>query len=210
MLDLGCGNGAQTILFKDSVRKLVGVDYVSIVKSETPVPSGALRFIQASGEALPVRDASIDLVTSFEVLEHVGNDQTTVAQVAGILKPGGYFLFSVPNKWWLFESHGASVPGLNGIPWNRVPFVGWFPSTIHERFARARTYTMSRAIRLAANAGLTVVKTGYITAPLDVLPEGRLRSGLRKTLFRSVTTNSPFLAVNLFVCCQKPTQLSGS
>jgi hypothetical protein len=41
-------------------------------------------------------DASLDLVTSNQVLEHVPNFQAALTEVLRVLRPGGAFIFSVP------------------------------------------------------------------------------------------------------------------
>lgn len=204
LLDLGCGNGAQTLYFAPEVRRLLGCDITPLQKTEGAAPVGSFDFLLADAGKLPIASGSIDLAVSFEVLEHLPDDLAAAKEVARILKPGGRFLFSVPNKWWIFESHGAAIPGFNWIPWNRVPFVGWLPRIIHESYARARIYTMARALKLCRQAGLEPVERGYITAPLDVLPDGLIRRFLRRLVFRNATTSNPFLAVNLFVLCRKP------
>ncbi len=203
MLDIGCGNGVQTVYFKDDVRRLVGLDMIPLQQTETPVDGAAFDFIRGGALELPFKSDLFDVVTSIEVLEHLPDDGQAVSEAARVLKPGGVFFLTVPNKWWLFESHGAMVPGLNWIPWNRVPFIGWLPRQIHERFARARTYTMKRAISLVKSHGLEPFSSGYITAPLDVLPDNALRRWLRRNVFNKDNTKNPFLAVNLFVVGRK-------
>ncbi len=203
LLDVGCGNGAQTILLAPLVKKIIGCDIISLSHSEQGDSSESFTFLRCDAGYIPLRSGSVSTATSFEVLEHVPDDRQVISEVARVLIRGGYFLFSVPNKWWIFESHGAHLSGFNWIPWNRVPFVGWLPRPIHERIAKARIYTMSRALRLAESANLQPISSGYITAPLDVLPPGRIRDALRRGLFQGDTTPMPFLAVNLYVCCRK-------
>jgi len=203
MLDLGCGNGAQTIYFCSTVKKVVGADVIPLSRAESSVGENIFDFVKTDAGSLPFSDKSFDLVTAFEVLEHFPSDSLAVGEVVRVLKPAGRFLLSVPNKWWIFESHGATVPGLNWLPWNRLPFVGWLPDFLHRKIARARIYTMRSALQLVEQQGLKVVAKGYITAPLDVLPEGIIRRFFRKTLFRGDKTNVPFFAVNLFILCQK-------
>jgi SAM-dependent methyltransferase len=207
LLDLGCGNGAQTVLFAASVKRVIGVDIISIKGAEQAVAPESFSFVRSDAGYLSLRDNFCDIATSFEVLEHVPDDGLAISEVARVLRPGGKFIFSLPNKWWIFESHGAHVQSLNWVPWNRVPFVSWLPSFIHTRIAKARIYTLKGALKLAQNAGLKPIAWGYITAPLDVLPEGALRRLLRATIFRKETTKVPFLAVNLYVCCRKPKTL---
>lgn len=203
LMDLGCGNGAQTLLLRDLSREVVGVDVVSIKEAEAGGEPDGFQFVQASAMDLPFAGGSFDGVVAFEVLEHVPDDGAVLREVHRVLKPRGRLLFTVPNKWWWFETHGAEVPGLGFVPWNRVPFWGWLPGAIHDRWARARNYTRRQAVRLADEAGFRVIGSGYVTAPLDVLPEGWVRRTLRATLFGAETTRVPFLAVNLFVAAVK-------
>jgi SAM-dependent methyltransferase len=203
LLDIGCGNGAQTVFFKDNVKRLIGLDVFSAYEAETSVERNCFEFVRGNALNLPFKTDSIDVVTAFEVLEHLPDDRQAVQEIARVLKPGGVFFFSVPNKWWLFESHGASVPGLSWIPWHRVPFFGWLPRPIHERLAKARTYTLGRARRLIDEFGFKPIADGFITAPLDVLGDSALKWLLKKLVFRRDTTRNPFLAVNLFVASQK-------
>ena len=203
MLDIGCGNGAQTVYFKSVSSHLVGLDLIPMDETAVKETPGEFDFVRGSGMKLPFDDGVFDIVTSFEVLEHLPDDGKAVAEAIRVLKIGGILFFTVPNKWWIFESHGAVIPGLNRIPWNRVPFFGWLPRGIHERFARARTYTMKRALELVRDRGLDIIGNGYITAPLDVLNDTVLRRVLRRTVFKSDKTRIPFLAVNLFVVVRK-------
>ncbi len=163
-----------------------------------------LRYIKGDLEFIPLRGGCCDLAVSFEVLEHTHDDVTVLKEMARVVKPGGGIFFSVPNKWWWFESHGAVVPGFDFIPWNRVPFVSWLPQRLHDKIAQARIYTMRRALKLVYDANLKPLHWGYITAPLDVLPNSLLRKFLKKTIFHSDITKIPFLAVNLFIYCIKP------
>src|SRR5690606_1113880 len=85
-----------------------------------------------------------DRIISFEVIEHLTSEDAVQFYYES-LKPGGLMAISVPNKWWIFETHGAKLPLL---PWNRVPFFSWLPTPIHEKWANARIYTRKRILRL--------------------------------------------------------------
>lgn len=63
-----------------------------------------------SGEitALPFDDDSFDLVTAFDVIEHVENDQQVFGELTRVLKPGGRLIFSVPLHsayWTTFDDY---------------------------------------------------------------------------------------------------------
>ena len=117
------------------------------------------------------------------------------------LKPGGVLAISVPNKWWIFETHGAYLPLLR---WNRVPFLSWLPQFIHRRIARARNYKKSDILYVLKQAGLEIVNAHYITAPMDRLRPPRLQQLARHWLFRASSTSVPFLAPSILVVARKP------
>ncbi len=58
--------------------------------------------------ALPFDDGSFDLVTAFDVIEHVEDDQLVFAELTRVLKPDGCLIISVPLHpalWTTFDDH---------------------------------------------------------------------------------------------------------
>jgi ubiquinone/menaquinone biosynthesis C-methylase UbiE/uncharacterized protein YbaR (Trm112 family) len=51
--------------------------------------------IIADGHYLPIKDNTFDMVTAFEVLEHLHEPWTAIKEINRVLKPGGYFVGSV-------------------------------------------------------------------------------------------------------------------
>ena len=135
-------------------------------------------------------------------IEHLRNEDS-VSAYYNVLKDGGLAAITVPNKWWIFETHGARLPLL---PWNRVPFFSWLPKPIHERYANARIYSIDRIVKLMEKNGFTVIDYCYITAPMDVLKEGPLKRFLVKNIFKGDSTKIPFLSTSVFVMAQKNTK----
>jgi SAM-dependent methyltransferase len=152
------------------------------------------------GGDLPIAADAIDCAAAFTVLEHVRDEARTLSELHRVVKPGGVLVVSVPNRWWIFETHGADLPLL---PWNRVPFVSWWPRRLHDRFARARIYAKRDIEKLVVAAGFTVAASRYLTAPLDVLRWRPLREALRRSLFGSDATRLPFLATEILVVARK-------
>jgi cyclopropane fatty-acyl-phospholipid synthase-like methyltransferase len=146
-------------------------------------------------------DERYDRIISFEVIEHL-RDERNVRRYLDRLGDEGLMAISVPNKWWIFETHGSRRLPL--LKWNRVPFLSWLPRPIHERVANARIYTKRRIVRLLEDAGFRVLEATYVTAPLDVLPAGRLKRLLTSTIFARDTTRIPFLARAILVVARRP------
>jgi 2-polyprenyl-3-methyl-5-hydroxy-6-metoxy-1,4-benzoquinol methylase len=181
----------------------MGLEYASVHAQEFE----ALRAEQgAENAAFGVWDImakpyepAADRLVSFEVIEHLPSDDG-VANYAKSLKVGGIAAISVPNKWWIFETHGAKLPLL---PWNRVPFFSWLPRPLHERWAHARIYTKKQICTLLEQHGFEIEKVEYIMAPMDVIKWGPLQRFLRRWVFNSHTTKIPFKAVSILVFCKR-------
>jgi 2-polyprenyl-3-methyl-5-hydroxy-6-metoxy-1,4-benzoquinol methylase len=203
LLDIGCGNGASIFLLAPEMKFCLGVEIETThlpefnkYKEEHHITNCDCVIRDIEKEKL---DKQFDRIISFEVIEHLKDDKN-VSNYYDMLNPGGLMAITVPNKWWVFETHGAKLPLL---PWNRVPFFSWLPRPIHERFANARIYTMGRIIKLLTDAGFEILDKAYITAPMDVLKEGKLKRWLLKNVFRTDTTKNPMLSTSIFVVARK-------
>jgi SAM-dependent methyltransferase len=98
VLDVGCGNGGFLHGLPDSYWK-VGLDV-----SDASLRRLADRGVQGSIEALPFTGGAFDLVTCFEVLEHLPQDvyARAVPELERLSRK--YIIVSVPNKEVLAES----------------------------------------------------------------------------------------------------------
>lgn len=98
VLDLGCGTRPFDVDILGYANKYVGVDWGNTLH-------GLRADIVADlNEPLPIPDASFDHVVSFEVLEHLREPQTMLAEAFRILKPGGTITVSTPFMWWVHEA----------------------------------------------------------------------------------------------------------
>ncbi|MFT4644483.1 MAG: 2-polyprenyl-3-methyl-5-hydroxy-6-metoxy-1,4-benzoquinol methylase [Planctomycetota bacterium] len=204
LIDIGCGNGATLFGINNDFKELKGVDINATHQSvfenyakENLVTNCSFEVLNIEKENYPKQ---YDRLTSFEVIEHL-DDDNNVKKYLELLKDDGIAIFSVPNKWWIFETHGANLPLL---PWNRVPFFSWLPTFIHERFANARIYTKKRFINLLERNGYEILEVKYMTAPMDVLKKDTwFKRFLTGYIFKNKETTNPFLAVSIYVKAKK-------
>lgn len=100
VLDAGCGVGyGSALLAEAGAEDVVGVDVAAAVvdaarKDERP----GLSFARADVGHLPFADGSFDLITCFELIEHVEDAAAVLGELARVLAPGGVLAISSPNR----------------------------------------------------------------------------------------------------------------
>ena len=112
VLDLGCGAGYGTAELAGRARSATGIDLapeaVNHASAAYPLPN--ISFVPASVTAVPFRDGTFDLITAFEVIEHLDNWRALLSEGRRLLHPHGVFLVSTPNKEYYTDSRGSSGP----------------------------------------------------------------------------------------------------
>jgi 2-polyprenyl-3-methyl-5-hydroxy-6-metoxy-1,4-benzoquinol methylase len=95
LLDLGAGAGiVPQMNFKGRCARVCGVDPDERVRVNPHLDEGRVGF----GESIPWPDASFDVVTADNVLEHLDQPEVVLREVARVLAPGGLFLAKTPNR----------------------------------------------------------------------------------------------------------------
>jgi SAM-dependent methyltransferase len=103
-LELGIGDGAPfaSVLARSSGREVVAADahagYLAAAREAHP----SLRLVRVEGGGrLPFHDAAFATAGLLDVLEHVEDEATTVAELARVVRPGGRLVVSVPARYAL-------------------------------------------------------------------------------------------------------------
>ena len=97
-LDLGCGNGKTLLSLPNNFLELHGIDILDILSDEA---KAKVKFASAdlNFEKLPYSENSLNLVTAFQIIEHLENPFLIMREAHRVLKHGGVFMFSVPNPF---------------------------------------------------------------------------------------------------------------
>lgn len=64
-------------------------------------------FVAGDATALPFDDAAFDVVTQFDLLEHVLDDASAAREAVRVLRPGGTLLVSTPHTRWRYPYYRA-------------------------------------------------------------------------------------------------------
>jgi SAM-dependent methyltransferase len=148
VLDWGCGKGHVSKLIRDlSSKRLESCDILS-ERSDSAFGQD-VPLIKRSGiqvkpleheSILPYDSETFDILLSVGVLEHVPNDQASLAEITRVLKPGGlFFCFFLPTR----------------LSWTQQ-VCRWMGEGYHDRL-----YTEGRVKDLLRVAGLDLLDLWY-------------------------------------------------
>lgn len=100
ILDVGCGAGFLTNYLASHGELVTGVDLSkeSLEVAKKHDTSKTVNYIHANATKLPFPDASFDVVTCMDFLEHVDIPEVVVAEISRVLKKDGLFIFHTFNR----------------------------------------------------------------------------------------------------------------
>lgn len=110
MLDIACGEGYGTEILAATAAYAVGVDIdaQTVDHARKRYVRENLSFTVGTCEHIPLPDRSVDLVVSFETLEHTDQHEQMLSEITRVLTPDGVLLVSTPNR--------AIYRAANGLP----------------------------------------------------------------------------------------------
>ena len=146
-LDIGCGTGGNFPILSRFSKAVMGLD-------TSPQALGYCRsrgwntvgLMQKDG-MLPFADETVDLVTLFDILEHVADERPLLGEIRRVLRPDGLLIVTVPAFQFLWSEHDVAL---------------------HHY----RRYTRRNLTRLLADEGLKIISASYVITfsfPLIVL-----------------------------------------
>lgn len=161
ILDVGCGTGANLLLlskYGDAEGVDISEDALAFCRER-----GLHKVRQGAAEQLPYSDGSFDLVTAFDVVEHLDDDLAGLKEMRRVLRPGGRVLLFVPTFMFLW--------GLQD-----------------EVSNHRRRYRLPELKRALAKAGFEVERSTYANITF-FLPILLIRKLMRLTSIKTDTEN---------------------
>jgi SAM-dependent methyltransferase len=178
LLDIGCGNGAYTLELAGAFDAVDGIEIEperlrDFQRRAAAAGAAHVRAWKMSAADLAFADETFDVVTAIEVIEHIGDLERALGEIRRVLKPGGAFCITCPNRWFPIETHSFAVPLIGrSFPGRFFPFLPYLPP-LHRRIASARNFTRAELRRLMAAHGLDEVGVDYVMPPFDGWGLGR-------------------------------------
>lgn len=112
VLDLGCGNGQNSIKAARFAKKIIGVDIdkklLAIARKSTRAKN--IDFMKFDlEEKLPFKDLSYDKTLFLDVLEHLNKRDQALSEVRRVLTPNGLLFLGIPNSQTLWKRFQRSA-----------------------------------------------------------------------------------------------------
>lgn len=100
VLDVASGEGYGSAQLAQVARSVIGIEYAASTTrlAHRNFPRPNLCFVGGDARRLPLADASVDVVVSFETIEHFAGQEAFVAEVRRVLRPDGCFIVSTPDR----------------------------------------------------------------------------------------------------------------
>jgi SAM-dependent methyltransferase len=151
LLDIGCATGVLTarLATRFGFRRAVGVDFLAAVLDEARRLFPSLELHEAQLPELPFEDGSFDLVVASEVLYYLTPEARSkaIGEVARVLRPGGYLLFTsaLGSSYFTVESARTLIGGPLQIVAERRLHMGLYHAVSQPFYLTGRLRTILAA-----------------------------------------------------------------
>ncbi len=110
VLDIASGEGYGSAMLANRADKVIGVDISveAVEHARKRYNKENLEYRVGTCADIPVPDASVDLVVSFETIEHHDQHETMMQEIKRVLRPTGVLLMSTPDKYHYSVERGYS------------------------------------------------------------------------------------------------------
>ena len=158
VLDAGCGEGFGTVLLAETARRVVGIDYseAAVAAARAAYRRPNLEFRRLDVHELPGLGLPFDLVTNFQVIEHLPEPGRFLTAVRAALKADGVLMLTTLNRlttvsenpYHLREYTAEDLRELLRPIFSRVDLYGMMGNAKVRAFDAERARQVQRILRL--------------------------------------------------------------
>lgn len=112
VLDIASGEGYGSAMLARKAFKVIGVDISidAVQHACNRYKKENLEYLLGSCADIPLPDASVDMVVSFETIEHHDQHEKMMQEFKRVLRPNGVVIISSPDKYHFSDEPGTSNP----------------------------------------------------------------------------------------------------
>jgi len=100
VVDIACGEGYGSFLMSKYAKNVTGIDIDedTIINANSKYKNNNLSYLQGDVSKIPLQSSTIDVVVSFETIEHTTMHNEMMQEIKRVLKPDGLLIMSSPDK----------------------------------------------------------------------------------------------------------------
>jgi SAM-dependent methyltransferase len=208
VLDSGGGNGTYAAQIQQRYHARVELFEIEFERVQEAKQENIAHALVAAGEYTPYAANSFDTIISNEVIEHVQNDQATIAEMIRTLKIGGRLVLFCPNRWYPVEQHGHYWRGK--YYFGNTAFINYLPDILRNQLApHVKAYTRRGLRRLFNNLPVKIIHHSRIYGGYDNLVQrfGKNMLLIRDYLYKLENTPLDTWGLSHFVVAEKQAHL---
>jgi ubiquinone/menaquinone biosynthesis C-methylase UbiE len=166
VLDIASGEGYGSYILSNNALEVIGVDIDidSIKNAKEKYSKNNLKFIVGSADSIPVESNSIDVVVSFETIEHHDKHEEMFLEIKRVLKKEGVLIISSPDK-----KYYSDIPNFKNKFHVKELYFEEFKGLVEKKFKNTKflfqkAYNFNSFIAPSNNYLKTIVYTGDYNA----------------------------------------------
>ncbi|WP_420317589.1 class I SAM-dependent methyltransferase [Ekhidna sp.] len=204
LLELGCGEGRGVELLAPLADSFIGIDKIKAVIDKLEKKYPDYKFMSGVFPPFPFEDNSFDTIVTFQVIEHVKDDEGFIKEIHRVLKPGGTALITTPNiimtlsrnPWHEREYTGDELSELCKKYFDKVEMKGIAGNEKVMEYHERNRASVQQIMRFDIFDLQYKLPAGLLRIPYDILNRMN-RNKLKETddeLVKSITANDFKLA----------------
>ena len=174
IIELGSGEGYGIQMLAPLAQRYLAVD-----KYDTDISGHAN--VEFRKQLLPslagIADNSFDFAVTFQVIEHIQEDNTFIKEIHRVLKPGGMLFLTTPNRpmsltrnpWHIREYTGVELAAIVGKSFGKVEVKGVYGSPVVMEYHERNKASVKRITRFDILNLQYILPRQLLQIPYDVM-----------------------------------------
>jgi len=165
-LDLGAGNGAYSLELRNKIRQVTAFDInLAYLKNLNSKHDASISIVNGESAGLPFKNNSFESIFLIETVEHFVELEKTVSEIYRVSKPGAVINITVPNKYFILETHHIYLFGktVDGRYFPFLPMVDF----IFKRIGAARRFSVKSLKNVFNDKQFQLLGYDYMLPPFD-------------------------------------------
>ena len=181
IVDIGCGTGNETLnIYNNFKCNIYGIDPSENMLKEAKQKTDEIAWLKGHAESIPLRNNSVDIITSFFSTHHFSNISKVISEFKRIVKKSGIiFLVTISHDQMRSSLEYKFFPELLEYEIKRVPVIELIESLFVQSGFIVTVNTMHYESRKIDADYIEMIKNRYRTG-LNFLSDHQIQRGISR------------------------------